>query len=50
MAIPRRCLAGATAYPSSAAPCSVAYEERRPEDMPLAGETREAELARRKAA
>jgi hypothetical protein len=31
-------------------PCSVTYERRRPEDMPLAGETREAELARRTAA
>ena len=30
----------------TAGPCSVAYEERRPQDMPLAGETREAELAR----
>ena len=28
-------------------PCSVVYEERRPEDMPLPGETREAELRRR---
>jgi hypothetical protein len=28
-------------------PCSVRYEERRPEDMPLPGETREQELARR---
>lgn len=27
-------------------PCSVAYEERRPEDMPLPGETREKEMAR----
>jgi hypothetical protein len=34
----------------SGGPCSVTYEERRPEDMPLAGETREAELARRNAA
>jgi hypothetical protein len=31
----------------SGGPCSVAYEERRPEDMPRPGETREAELARR---
>ena len=30
-------------------PCSIAYDERRPEDMPLVGETREAELARRNA-
>jgi hypothetical protein len=30
-------------------PCEVRYEERRPEDMPLPGETRETELARRKA-
>jgi hypothetical protein len=28
-------------------PCSVSYEERRSEDMPLPGETREIELARR---
>jgi hypothetical protein len=28
-------------------PCSVAYEDRRPDDLPLPGETREAELARR---
>ncbi len=28
-------------------PCSVQYEERRPEDMPLPGETPEEELARR---
>jgi hypothetical protein len=28
-------------------PCSVSYEERRSEDMPLPGETREKELARR---
>jgi hypothetical protein len=28
-------------------PCSVAYEARRPVDLPLPGETREAELARR---
>ena len=28
-------------------PCSVSYEERRPEDLPLPGETREQELARR---
>jgi hypothetical protein len=28
-------------------PCSVEYEQRRPEDMPLPGETRETELARR---
>jgi hypothetical protein len=34
----------------SGGPCSIAYEERRPEDMPLPGETREAELARRNAA
>jgi hypothetical protein len=27
--------------------CSVAYEQRRPEDMPLPGETRLQELARR---
>ena len=33
----------------SGGPCSVAYDERRPEDMPLVGETREAELARRNA-
>jgi hypothetical protein len=31
----------------SGGPCSVAFEERRPEDMPLRGETREEELARR---
>ncbi len=35
---------------ASGGPCSIAFEERRPEDMPLAGETREAELARRNAA
>src|SRR5581483_1393791 len=34
----------------SAGPCSVAYEARRPEDMPRAGETRESELLRRNAA
>lgn len=28
-------------------PCTVVYEERRPTDLPLPGETREAELARR---
>jgi hypothetical protein len=28
-------------------PCSVAYRARRPKDLPLPGETREAELARR---
>ncbi len=28
-------------------PCFVSYEERRPEDLPLPGETREQELARR---
>jgi len=31
-------------------PCAVAYEERRPEDMPEAGQTRESELGRRPAA
>lgn len=31
----------------SGGPCSVTYEERRPEDMPRPGETREQELARR---
>lgn len=31
----------------AAEPCSVRYEERRPEDLPLPGETRETELARR---
>ncbi len=31
-------------------PCSVSYEERRPEDLPLPGETREQELARRRTA
>jgi hypothetical protein len=31
----------------SAGPCSVAYDPRRAEDMPLPGETREQELARR---
>jgi hypothetical protein len=35
---------------ASAGPCSVAFEERRSEDMPLPGETRETELARRFAA
>jgi hypothetical protein len=30
----------------TAGPCSVAYEERRPEDMPLPGETRATELRR----
>jgi hypothetical protein len=30
-------------------PCSVAFEPRRPEDMPLPGETRQQELARRAA-
>jgi hypothetical protein len=30
-------------------PCSVAYEARRPSDLPLPGESRDAELARRKA-
>lgn len=30
----------------TAGPCSVAYEERRSEDLPLPGETREKELAR----
>lgn len=34
----------------SAGPCAVVYEQRRPEDMPLAGETRAAELVRRKTA
>lgn len=32
---------------ASGGPCSVRYEERRSEDMPLPGETREKELARR---
>jgi hypothetical protein len=32
----------------TAGPCSVAYEGRRPEDMPLPGETRESELRRRR--
>jgi hypothetical protein len=31
----------------SAGPCAVSYDERRPEDMPRPGETRETELARR---
>ena len=31
-------------------PCSVTYEARRPDDLPLPGETRAAELARRTAA
>ncbi len=31
----------------SGGPCSVSYEARRPTDLPLPGETREAELARR---
>jgi hypothetical protein len=31
----------------AAGPCSIAYEERRPEDMPLPGETAEQERARR---
>lgn len=31
---------------ASAGPCSVTYEARRPEDLPLPGETREAELRR----
>jgi hypothetical protein len=35
--------------PGEASPCSVAYEERRREDMPLPGETRDDELARRAA-
>jgi hypothetical protein len=34
----------------AAGQCSIAFEQRRAEDMPLAGETREAELARRNAA
>ena len=34
----------------SAGPCSIAYESRRPGDLPLPGETRAAELARRMAA
>jgi hypothetical protein len=33
--------------PGAGGGCSVSYEERRPEDMPLPGETREHELARR---
>jgi hypothetical protein len=33
----------------SGGPCSVAYDERRPEDMPLPGEDREAETRRRRA-
>jgi hypothetical protein len=33
----------------SAGPCSVAYEARRPADLPRPGESREAELARRAA-
>jgi hypothetical protein len=32
----------------AAGPCAVGYERRQPEDMPLPGETREAELARRR--
>lgn len=32
---------------ASGGPCSIAYEVRRPADLPLPGETREAELARR---
>jgi hypothetical protein len=32
----------------AAGPCALAYEERRPEDMPLPGETRAAELRRRR--
>jgi hypothetical protein len=31
----------------AAGPCAVAYEERRPEDMPRPGETKESELLRR---
>jgi hypothetical protein len=31
----------------SGGPCSVAFEARRPDDLPLPGETREAELVRR---
>jgi hypothetical protein len=34
---------------SAAGPCAVAYESRRPEDVPLPGETRESELRRRAA-
>ena len=33
--------------PAHAGPCFVDYERRRPEDMPLPGETRERELGRR---
>ena len=33
--------------PASGGPCSIHYDERRSEDMPLPGETREKELARR---
>lgn len=33
----------------SGGPCSVSFEDRRPEDMPLPGETRQQELARRAA-
>jgi hypothetical protein len=33
----------------SGGPCSVSFEARRPEDLPLAGETREAEFVRRNA-
>jgi hypothetical protein len=31
----------------AAGPCSISYDERRPEDLPLAGETPEAERLRR---
>lgn len=34
---------------ASGGPCSIAYEDRRPDDLPLPGETRAAELARRTA-
>jgi hypothetical protein len=33
---------------SAGGPCSVSYEGRRPEDLPLPGETRETELRRRR--
>jgi hypothetical protein len=32
---------------AAAGPCSVVFEERRPDDMPLPGETREQEIVRR---
>jgi hypothetical protein len=35
---------------ASAGPCSISFESRRPDDLPLPGETREAEWARLKSA